>query len=149
MNEEKVAGSNYIINFFNNIQYLNHSYANYINALLELEIKYGDNPKKEGMDVNDLNNVIKIGQELRYHCHKIYIEYNSIFAVLKQQIDEEINSTYKDFIKKDLLVGRDKAELFIIKINQVLINHVIKDLLTSSQDVFNSIYGSEKRETGK
>lgn len=145
--DKQTAGANYLINFFNNIQFLNHSYSNYVNSLLELETKYGENPKKEDIDSNDLTGLIKVGQELRYHCHKVYIEYQSIFQTLKQTLNEQIINIYKSFIKKDLLVSREEIEKFVIEVNKVLVHDIIKDLLTTSQDIFNSIYGETKEGT--
>lgn len=146
MKETNLAGANYIVNFFNDIQLLLHSYSNYINYLLELESKTGDLEEEKEIDEEERKTVFQLVQSVRYYCHKTYIGYNSICQATKIEPEEKIKKNYNDNIKNSPIIDKDKIEEYVISLNAFLVHDIIKDLLTTSHDIMGQIYGNQTTE---
>ena len=130
--EEQVTAYSYIINFYNQIIYLNNQYAVYYNLVLELEYKYGGKtPSEEDKSVLD-----KAAQDTRYSVIQSYIIYSSIKDHLKEKIDIDVDAVYKELtnVKKFIIVREDLFN-YVIAMNKILSDNVMRELLRSSQDV--------------
>lgn len=151
--ERKLAGANYIVNFFNEIQQLNHHYAQYCNLMLELKNTYGEKADKAKFQESDRQALKNMLQTLRYYSHKIMIQYQSIFKVLPNSDVEDIKKNKKDpltdaygKIKTDFVIGQKDIEKFVVSINSTLVEGIIKDLLVTSQDIYGQIYNAQAHE---
>lgn len=141
MKETKLAGANYIISFFNDIQNLNHHYSMYCNMLIEVNAKHGIN-SIEGLEEYEKNTLIKVSQDLRYYVNKCYIAYVSIHESLEITKSEEIPIVYPKLMNRFIII-REDIEKFVTEINVVLVKKIIRDLLQTSQDIFNDVYGTQ------
>lgn len=137
-NERKAAGANYIISFYNDIQLLNYTFAQYYNLIIELETK-----EKEKLEDSTSNIIMQTAQNVRHYCHLVFIKYQSIIKATKLDEDNDVKESYDKIKTKDnFIIPRDVLENFVIAVNASLVNDVIKDLLVTSQDVYNDIYGN-------
>jgi hypothetical protein len=138
--EEKAAAANYIINFYNEVQVLTHHYATYENLMLELSEKYGSQEDKVS---EEEKNIIKQScSTIRYYTTVAFIKYSSIMLKTENKVDKDIE-TLHDTIKKDYVTKRQDILKYVIKLNGVLMNTVIKSLLENSSDVIAKLYGED------
>jgi hypothetical protein len=141
-NDKEKAAANYIFNFYNEIQALNHNYGLYINTLLNLEKIYpGNSFEKEATDL-DRQLLVNINNAVRGNIIKSYIFYKSIVKNTKIAENKKIEDIYKEYLTIYEL-DRNKLEEYILIINEVLINDIIGELLDTSQKIINSIYNNE------
>ena len=144
MKERLVAGANYIAIFFNDIQQLTHNYAQYVNYLLELEEKYGGN--LGNVTVDEKNSLGMLSQTVRYYVNKSYIEYCSIYPAIKEKQEPDLENNISGVLK-DYVIKRDILKKVVISMNKVLVNDIIQDLLSKSEDIFQGIYQNETKTT--
>ena len=143
MNEEqnRIAGASYIVNFLTDVQKLTECFATYTNLLIEFESKFGNTDLKTFGDDerNALNTTV---QALRFYAIKSYTQFKSIQKTVKLDVSsEELDVKYK-VLTKDFIPSRDNVSEFVIEINALLLGNIIKDLLTTSNDLVNQIYGN-------
>lgn len=148
MKESQQAGANYIITFFNDIQLLNHTYSQYINLIMELENKYSDEDVYKTMEENEKQNLNQLVQTLRHYCHKVFIQFKSIYAAVESpdellnKKNDELKTIYYEKVRKNYIIKSADIEEFIVNINSVLVTDLIKNLLRTSQDIITEIYNA-------
>lgn len=141
MNERKSAGANYIISYFNEVQQLKVIYAQYINFLLELKTKY-HNENLDKLEEIERGQLSQLAQGVRHLVHLTYISYASIFSIDKLKVDKKIAELYYK-IANTYIINTKELEQYVTEINRSLVLDIVKDLLTSSQDVVNDLYKNE------
>jgi predicted nucleic acid-binding Zn-ribbon protein len=137
LNEEKTAAASYVLTFYTEVQQLTNTYANYENLLLQLQEKYGKDLSKT--DEIEKEQIKTACQMLRYYVNLTYIKYASIAAKTKEKSDIDIKKLYEQ-LKSNYIVDLQEIHKYVIKLNGVLMNTVIKTLLESSADIVNKIY---------
>lgn len=138
--QEKIAAANYVLNFYQEVATLTSFYSQYENILLEIKAKYGD---EHPIPEEDKTYIVEICKNIRYYVRVCYIKHKSIVSKVKKQTDDE-TETLKNDIASSLLVDRVKLEAFVVKMNDVLVENVIKDLLQNSGDIINSIFSENE-----
>jgi adenylate kinase len=141
LSEEKTAGASYVLNFFSNVMQLNHYYANYENLMIELATKYAKEAGKETPE--DKDSIRNFCQTLRYYATQAYIGYRAIMGGIGKPIDSELLKLHIN-IKESYVLSREEIEAYVIKMNSVIMNTVIKDILQNSQDLLNEIYNTSE-----
>jgi hypothetical protein len=145
MDEKKIAGASYLLNFFKDVQQLTHHNIQYLNVLLELESRYGKNSDASKFDDQHKQILIQWTQNLRYYAYKCYISYKSIKDNLKldEKLVQKVEEMYKD-IKTQFDLNRDKLEEYVIFFNEIIVKEAdLKRLLESSEEYINSIFTAE------
>lgn len=137
--ESRITAASYIYQFYIEIQSLNDNYSQYLNVLLELENKYKDTDKATDEEKQVLTQVTQL---VRFSVHKTFIQYNSIMKGLKKTVNEDVKTSYED-IKRTFIINREKLEEYVITMNAVLIEDVIKKLLETTQDLLNDLYSDK------
>jgi hypothetical protein len=146
MDERKVAGANYIIAFFNEIQLLNHSFSLYVNFIVQLKAKYGEEIDDRAFAEEDKGHLSELSQNVRHHCHKCFIMYKSIYqSIEKLEFNKEVEKEYND-IKDSYVVGSKELEEFVLVMNKAFVEDVIKNLLLTSQDIMKEVFETETTE---
>ena len=138
--EKKVTGASYLYTFFQEVQQLTSLYSNYINFMLELEAK-----SKGEYSADDLQNIIKLSQNIRYYVNTSYIHHKTLSNVLKVENIPTIKKTYDLIMQKEaeninLIIVRSVLEEYVISLNEFLANNVIHSLLEDTEDIINQIY---------
>lgn len=147
MDEKKVTGASYLINFFKDVQLLTHHNAQYLNILLELENRYPEDISK--MDDQHKTIYIQWVQNLRYYAYKCWIGFRSLQNELKIN-DESKNQAEKIYkhIKSDFSLNREELEDYVVFFNEIIVQQAdLKKLLESSESYVNSIFESDKENT--
>jgi len=146
MSDEKLAGANYIITFYQEVQALTQTFAQYLNLVTELKLKYGketdDNDEK--LPDEEKQTYERAIQLLRYSAIKTNVYYKAIIAATNITEDKEATKAYKELFEqeKEIALQKEKLETYVIQMNKVLLSNVIKDLLKSSQDLASAIYSN-------
>jgi hypothetical protein len=138
LDEKKVAGASYILNFFQEVNRLTHNYAVYLNALNELEYKYGKSSIEKMGDAEKMA-LTQVVQEVRYGINKSFIQYKSIMIGLKQKEDSAIVDKYKKVLAS-FVIDRDELQEFVVSLNSVLVKDIIQQLLENSQNLVNTVF---------
>jgi hypothetical protein len=141
IDEQRVAGSNYILNFYQHVIVITENYADYNNAMLELELKYGD--KIGVMEEAEKLAIRNIVQTLRFNLEKTLIQYETILATKSLEIDDkvskEIKATYAK-TRRELFPKVDDVKELVTSLNIFLGNDIIRNLLKSSNAMAENIY---------
>lgn len=139
ISEERTTAASYILTFYQDVIYLTHNYSLYLNELTKLGMKYNTSDVLSKMEEVEKQIIIQLAQNVRYYIHKCYIQYNAVLKAAKFKEDRSIEEIYKK-LRDVLIINRHDLEKYVIAINQVLVNNVMKSLLESSQDIVENIY---------
>lgn len=143
MNEIKVAGASYISSFFQEVTYLNHNFAVYINANLELANKCGNDREKlkqiSQMELQNINNAIQL---MRVSIIKTYLGYKTIGRNVKLKDNAELEILYKKLTETYNFESVD-LQNYIMEINNILVSDIIKELVENSQLLLQQIYSND------
>lgn len=143
--DKKVVAASYIFSFYQDIEFLNNDYAHYLNLMLEFENRYPNKEKIEGANQDDKQTINKYCQQVRYQVHKVFIKYQSIIPALKIGSDKDLENSYKQLTSMEgYIINREVLNTFVKAVNKCLVNGVIQELLSTNQDLINSIYDTEK-----
>lgn len=140
IDEEKQTAANYIFNFYNEVQQLTHIYANYENLMLELAEKYGNQEDKISEAEKEI--IKNACATIRYYTTVSFIRYSSIIVKTNAKVDPVIEQLHNS-IKDKFIVMREDVRNYVIQLNSVLMNTVIKTLLENSSDVIAKLYGDK------
>jgi len=143
MNEIKVAGASYISSFFQEVTFLNHNFAVYINANLELANKCGNDKEKvkhvAQIELQNINNAIQL---MRVSIIKTYLGYKTIGKNVKFQENKELENLYKKLTENYNFESVD-LQSYIMEINNILVSDIIKELVENSQLLLQQIYSND------
>lgn len=137
--EKKVAGASYIYSFYGIVQQLTTDYANYLNLMLEIQFKYGDETPVDKMPENERLMLIQLMHNIRFSVHKSYVQFVSMSELLKIKEFKVLTETYTK-IKTQLIINREDLDKFVIEMNKILLNDIIKTLLETTQDIVDKLY---------
>ena len=140
LDERQTAAASYILNFYQGISNLTHYYSTYHNLLIEIRNKYPD-LDLDKLGVDERNALMQTAQSVRYYAHECFIMYQTLLPPLKIEKDKDIQGYY-DQIKKDYIIKIDDLEKYVIILNSVLINSIIKELIDTSQYLIEDIYAT-------
>lgn len=142
--EEEEVTANYIINFYKSVNALTHFWANYENVVLELNNKYSEG--SEGYPANEKQVLLNNLQDLRYYVHKTFIEYSTMCKALGKDFPEKLNILYKS-VKNQMIIKLDDIMNYVMQMNFALEEKVMQNLLKSSSQTVEQIYGSNKGDS--
>lgn len=139
--DKDIAGSSYVISFYQEVQLLTHNYGNYINLMLEVHSKYGGEIGKIDDQTKDI--ITQNVQLVRLGVMKTYIQYKSIYAgaQLKNKNLSELEELYNR-LKNEFVINREALEKYVILLNSVLVDDVIRNLLVTGQDLVTSVFNN-------
>jgi hypothetical protein len=141
--DKKITGASYIIQFYQQVMSLNQYYSLYLNQFLYMDNKYGNDwvSSAEEMDKNAmLNNM----QNLRYVAHNCFIQFQAILLDLGKSPDPKLTEVYYN-IRNNFNINRAEMELFVIGVNSFLVKDTIRNLVTTSQDLIDSVFSHESK----
>lgn len=143
--ESRLTAASYIISFYNEVQTINHNYADYLNYSLELENKYGSGGDFSKAADEEKHTISMLLQLVRRSAHKTYIQYNCIDEALPKPKGEKSISIEKEYekIKSTYVILRADLEEYVIKLNKILVSRIMAELLTTSSQIIESVYGGE------
>ena len=143
-NSLKQAGASYIISFYQEVQLLNHNFAIYLNAYLEIQKKTTGDPGKVAQlsdnEVINLNNTIQI---IRVSVIKAYLGYKTIISNLKIEERPVIEQKYNKFTTVYNFEWIEMQE-YVLELNNLLVSQVIKELIDNSQNLLENIYSENE-----
>lgn len=136
MNEKKLAGANYLISFFNQIQQLNNDSSVYINYINHLNHKYGEDSDdvEKAIDEQEKQFIIQLVQAVRHSARQAFRSYLTIYSVAELKRNKDLEITYRGMIDQ-FIINRVVLEEFVLMMNKSFLADVIQDLLVTSQDL--------------
>lgn len=141
LQDEKAAAANYILTFFVESGTLTDNYAIYINNLVELKAKYGDEPETlKKMSEEEAESMKTTIRNIRYYIIKVTLMYRTISKNLKIEIDADFLLLAKK-LRDSTTYDRDELESYILFLNDFLASSIIRELQESSSQVVSNIYG--------
>lgn len=144
--QEKIAGANYILNLYADIENFNKYIAAYKNIMLELGERFKDDLR---MESNDTQKVKEITNYIRYLAIAINIKIKSLSKKInefdKLTSDEVYVSRY-NMITSQVAPEFSLLEEYATKINQAFVNGVVDEILTQSSKVYQEFYGVDNGE---
>ena len=139
-NEKQIAGASYLLDFYQEVNNLTHHYAQYSNLLIEAKHKYGK--EIDSLDENAKGILVTEVQSVRYYAYRCYIMYETLRPSLKLKKNTKLKEAY-DKVKDVYIMKQEELEKFVIALNSVLVQEVIKDLLDTSQALIATVYQND------
>lgn len=146
MSEMKQAGASYIVAFYNDIMNLNHAYSVYLNLMAELGFKYQVSDDVDKASDQEKKVLLTQVQETRYFCNKTYLGYQTIKRKIPSMDNPKLEQSYLK-VRDQLIFHRTELESFVVEINDILLNEVFEDFLTSSKSTINNLYKDDRANT--
>lgn len=152
--EEEIASSSYILSFYNDIENLTNSYAGYLNVLVRIQDKYNLKDKKldekeirrdvRKIETEDEKALLEQAEAIRAWIARCYIKMTTLQEKIPEmkKDHEEIKKLYESAIKASV-IEKEVAEGFVLKINQVFVAGVLRDLLVKSKDIYKQFLQAE------
>lgn len=152
--DEDIASSSYILSFYNDIENLTNSYATYLNVLVKLKDRY--NLDKNGItekekrqqtkriEEEDEAALLEVAEGIRVWIARCYVK----LTTLKNKIPEmkanekKIHKLYEDAISNSV-IKKETVEDFVLEINQLFVEGVLKNLLLKSKDIYREFLQAE------
>jgi hypothetical protein len=151
MDNRNIA-THYLSTFYNDIQELNKYFPYYINLLMEVVNKTSVAMKDGKMEIQSIPpdmqpSFIQALQIIRGLCIKTFISYRSIEGHLKTK-NENLKPLYMKFTTSNdkesgYMITHKDLENYVVIVNQILMDEVIGDLLTTSQDIVNQMFNQQ------
>lgn len=139
MNDKEQAGTSYIISYYNTVSNMIITLGNFINVLLEIKNKHGDNSDASKYDPEERTAILVVSQTLRSYAVTAYIQYEGFLKVKAVQKDDKLEKLYKD-IKADLIPKTDSIEEYVKLHNNILVSTIIEELLKTSEKLAAQVY---------
>ena len=154
MKEQKKLAAHYLVSFYNDVVTLRRFYGLYVMELNKMKAKY-----KSFMQMSDKESLLKniqleesdkqtINQymdNIKFHLNILVPQYKNINKnILKTEEFDEFDRLYHEVSEQLIIVQDDLTKLMQV-LEEFLLNSVIDDLLTSAQDVYNAVYGTEQQ----
>ena len=143
--EKKTMGVSYLYDFYIFVNDLTTLYAQYVNFILQLEKKHGgDNESIDNLEEADRNLLLSLVQQIRYACINSYVKYVPLTKVLKElkEANPLIEKQYL-IIEKTLIFKREDIREYVILLNGVIVEDIIKKLLQDNEALINELYKNE------
>ena len=138
IDEEKTAAASYIIQFYQEVAQLKHTYAQYLNLLIELES--ATNTEKPSMNQVQKNTINTGVQTVRYYIIQTNITCQNILTHLKKEKEsEKLDKLYQAAISQYMIKRKD-LQLYVQYISQLLMEQAMRGLLQSSKDIIKDLY---------
>jgi hypothetical protein len=139
-NEQKYTSSSYVLKFYESVILLTSNYANYSNLLNNI------NNSLKGVSLNHIPGQTKkvlldTIANIRYYQVHCYTNYITLTKATKEQIDhniEKINNNIMNINNSIIKIEDLKKSVEIF--HSFLGKTVMKELLTSSSDYYNSVF---------
>lgn len=147
--ERKIAGANYIVVLFGDLEDFTWQAASYVNAVVEYGNRYPkdklekDQVKIDEVDRVNLNNTI---QQMRMSTFRIFVKLSSLGKHVT--VDAKLKEAYEK-VRNEAVPKSQDVEDFVVKINTIFAESVLPDLLTSSTDIINKFTTESKPQETK
>ena len=144
IDEKKIVASNYIINFYKDVNNLTNTYSQYKNDLLYLKAKYRDLPDLQlhaALLETERQALVQHTSNVRYWALKVYVQVEAIKNKIKidQKTIEKIDKEYK-IIKDQFIIDSENIQEFVVLFNKIIVNSVITTLLQTAESFVNEVY---------
>ena len=152
--EEEIASSSYILSFYNDIENLTNSYASYLNVLVRIQDRYGlknktfdqkeiDKQAKK-IEPEDEKALLETAEGIRAWIARCYVKLTTLQEKIPEMKkgNEEIKKLYEAAISTSV-IEKEVAEGFVLKINKVFVDGVLRDLLVKSKDIYKQFLQAE------
>lgn len=139
IDEKKIAGASYILNFFKDVYYLTHYGTIYINILIELDHEYPDEEARKKIPEEQRQVMLNNMQMARYHGKTAFYQYLTIIKKYGN-IKEADHGALLDCVEElntKFILRRETVDVFIQEMNNVLINDMIQNVLETNQELIN------------
>lgn len=148
--EEQVAGASYVMNFLNDVENLTNTYATYLNVMVRIQDKYqlGKKEKEENkkknktvqLDNEDEQAVLEVNEAIRVWIARCYVKANTLQVKIPEMKEsvKKLKKNYESAISSSM-IEKEVAEGFVMDINAVFMQGILKDILTRAQDVYEDV----------
>jgi len=144
------VGASYVIAFYQNVSALTDAYAQYANIKLQQIAKYGQKTKQDDYDDQDLQNINMATMNFRVLIIKSHLYLKSLgTSIVDLKVPTDLENLYKDLATEKTetyIINLEKAERYVLKINEMLLSKIVKDLLDLSNELFNTVYLNDEKQ---
>lgn len=136
-NEERIVGSHYIFNFYNDMVSLRNYYAQLAVYKKELKFKYGEEPEPKSMSEDEKKILSSLLQTVRLLTIELKVQIEALLKILKLgTLDPGTLQAYNNIVDNPIILNAD-IELFLKNAMDLLGNKVIQNLLRTADQVLN------------
>lgn len=145
--EKKTASASYVINFYETVGNLTSTYAQYCNIIVELEARHTGADLEKSMTMEERTALTQAVQNVRYHILTSHVLFTTIAKVSKNFTEERLSiiKEQREEVLKEFFIKRDKLEEYVVTMNEVLSDAIMTEMLKTSQDFIDSVYGQTEQ----
>jgi len=140
--EKKTVAASYVMQFYQEVQTLNHNFAVYLNLIDLFRHKYGET-FIEKMGDEEKASIQNVTQENRYNIRRINVMLKGILnkfgAKLEGKIKYEDLKKIYEKLKNQPIFKEEDITAYTELLNVLISENFIQDLFTTSQDYVNQI----------
>lgn len=145
MADNNVGAAGYIITFFNDVESLTNSFAEYSNLLGKFSQKYPNDKQLSKLPEYERNEAIRITYQIKFWLIRSYIKFTSLKSEMKEFDchSEKIDTLYQELVKTQT-PEFDKLQEYVIEINKLFVSGVVSELLKKAYDIYAQFTGTAK-----
>lgn len=143
--ENKQIASQYLIDLYNEVNYLNANYSTFRNLVIEFTTT--KNGSEGTIELNDAERAT-MGQTIQAFRHFANLTFIRIQSLKKYIPTEEIAALEKEYnaIKSPFIIKTEIAAEYVIRLNSIIATSIIGELLESGKNLYNEVYGGNRSE---
>lgn len=140
--DENVSAAGYIITFFNDIENLTNSFAQFSNLLANLKGNYPTDDELKKLPEEQRMQLLQLVQDVRFWVNRTYVKFSALKASVKEfeahggKVDELYNALLTEKVPEF-----DKLKSYVIELNRLFVLGIVSTLLTKAYDIYAQFAG--------
>lgn len=135
--DKEVSAAGYLLTFFNDIEKVTNSFANYCNLLADCKGNYPTQSELKKLDQQKKDEIKAITQETRFWINRTYVKFSALKAKLSEFENNEqiVTEAYEKLIEQQT-PEFSELKKYVIELNKLFVLEVVDTLLTKSTDIY-------------
>jgi len=124
--EERYAFAGYVSSFYYALESLNTQVAAYVDAIVNLDYRYGDSTQDlKAMKPSEKEELKILCSDIRKLIHLTYIKFTSLSSKIPEfeQQKKDLKSAYENIID-DVVFYREKLDKYLLILNQAFMSGI-------------------------
>lgn len=143
--ENKQIASQYLIDLYNEVNYLNANYSTFTNLVIEFTTTRSGNEGDISLNDSEKATLGQTIQAFRHFANLTYIRIQSLKKYISPEEMANLEQAYNS-LKTPFIIKTEQAMDYVIRINSIIANSIIGELLESGKNLYNEVYGGNRSE---
>jgi len=144
MNEKQIA-TNYLVNLYNDVLSVNNFYAGYVDFRVKVIARAGGNEQfVDSLNEEEAINFSNLMTNIRIISSRLYIQVMALANNnLLSSVRKDVIVNFNKIVKMEPKIKLEELEEYTVALNEIINSDLIKNVLTSAEDMFMNTYGQK------